>query len=338
MSDDRGARHVTLAHGNGGRFMRELIEQVIAPGLASASLDVTLDAAVLGQTHEVLVATTDGFTVQPLDFPGGNIGSLAIHGTVNDLAVVGAEPRWLTVSFFIEEGLSMDSLARYARSMGAAAAQAGAAIVAGDTKVLPRGQGGGLYLAMTGVGVLSGGLKLGMRHIRPSDAVLVSGSVGDHGVAVLLARQDFGMKGELPSDCASVLPLARALRGLDGVRFMRDPTRGGVATVAHEIVAATGNGLTLNAAQLLVRPPVQAVCEMLGYDPYYLASEGRIVAVVAAEQAEEACRRWRALPEGRDAAIVGAVTAGPPRVVLATELGGQRLLEELEDDPLPRIC
>lgn len=331
--------HVSLAHGNGGRLMRELIERVFKRHLGRDSLDTDADAVPLPLGEGEPLITTDGFTVQPLEFPGGDIGSLAVHGTVNDLAVAGADPQHLTLNAFIEEGLALDTLERLITSMAVAARAAGVHILAGDTKVVPRGQGGGLYLATTGVGLRPPGLPLGTSNIRADDVILVSGPLGDHGIAVMLAREQFGLSGDVVSDSASVLPLTRAVRDLPGLRFMRDPTRGGLATVLHEIAAATGLGIRIRAADLPVRDAVATVCEMLGYDPLYLACEGRVVAVVAADAAEQVLACWRALPEGAQAALVGELREDQrPRVVLETELGGERLLEELEDDPLPRIC
>ena len=333
-------RWITLAHGNGGRYMRELIEQVFARQLDNPHLDIDLDAATLpwaAQDTE-LVFTTDGFTVQPLEFPGGDIGMLAVHGTVNDLAVSGAVPRYLSLNVIAEEGLEIAQLERIVGSLAAAARESGVAVVAGDTKVVPRGQGGGLYLATTGVGARPRSLSLGISRIESGDAVIVSGAIGAHGIAVLLAREEFGLRGDVKSDAASVLPLTLALRDLEGLRFMRDPTRGGLATVLHEIARVRQLGVRIEQTAVPVAEPVRSVCEMLGYDPYYLACEGRVVAVVAANQAEEALNRWRALQLGKDAALVGRIESSGSRVVLATELGGARYLEELEDDPLPRIC
>ncbi len=330
--------HISLAHGNGGRYMRELIAAVFARHLSNPLLDVQVDAASLPQMDGVVMVTTDGFTVQPLEFPGGSIGSLAVHGTVNDLAVSGATPRYLTLNAFIEEGFELAQLERIIADLASAAREANVAVVAGDTKVLRRGEGGGLYLATTGVGVRPPQLQLGMEHIRDGDAILVSGPVGDHGIAVLLAREQFGLSGDLCSDAASVFPLAQALLPLDGLRFMRDPTRGGLATVMHEIARATGLQVNLQQESIPVREPVTAVCEMLGYDPMYLACEGRLVAVVSAGQADAALARLRALPQGEGADIIGHMQGGRAQVVLHTGFGGQRILEELEDDPLPRIC
>jgi len=331
-------RHVTLAHGNGGRFMRELIEEVFVRHLANPELDTSCDAAHLPLPEGEVLVTTDGFTVQPLEFPGGDIGSLAVHGTVNDLAVAGAVPAYLSLSAFIEEGLEFERLERLVSSMAVAARECGVRIAAGDTKVVRRGEGGGVYFATTGVGVRRPGLRLGVDRIREGDVILASGPVGDHGTAVLLAREQFGLRGDLASDAASVLPLTAALLELPGLRFMRDPTRGGLATVMHEIARATGLCVRLHEPSIPIRPPVLAVCEMLGFDPLFLACEGRVVAVLAPEDAQAALDAWQALPAGREAARIGIVQGGRPQVILETELGGERSLEELEDDPLPRIC
>ncbi|HKB59694.1 MAG TPA: hydrogenase expression/formation protein HypE [Gallionellaceae bacterium] len=330
--------HISLAHGNGGRYMRELIDTLFARHLDNPLLDVQTDAACLPPLDGELMVTTDGFTVQPLEFPGGTIGSLAVHGTVNDLAVSGAVPHYLTVSAFIEEGFEIAQLERIVASMAQAAAREGVSVVAGDTKVVRRGEGGGLYLSVAGIGVRAKDLRLGLDRIQAGDAVLVSGPVGDHGISVMLAREQFGLSGELRSDAASVLPLARALWPLAGLRFMRDPTRGGLATVMHEISRASKLRVRLRQPDIPVRGAVSSVCEMLGYDPLFLACEGRAVAIVNADDANEALARWRALPEGKHAAIIGRIESGRPDVVLETEFGGERLLDELEDAPLPRIC
>lgn len=330
--------HITLAHGNGGRYMRELINEIFARHLANDRLDVEVDAACLSLDSSDIVFTTDGFTVQPLEFPGGDIGSLAVHGTVNDLAVAGAIPRYLALNAFIEEGLEIAQLERIIISLAKAAGKAGVKVVAGDTKVLRRGEGGGLYLATTGIGTRNPELNLGLDQILDGDAILVSGPVGDHGISVLLAREQFGLRGDLKSDSASVLNLTNGLAGIDGVRFMRDPTRGGLATVCHELLRTTGMGIRIMQADIPINDPVQSVCDMLGYDPLFLACEGRVVAIVDPENATQVLEQWRSLPEGRQAAIIGHVDNSLTQVILQTDLGGERFLEELEDDPLPRIC
>jgi len=331
--------HLIMAHGNGGKLMRELIEDVFASRLASPLLDVNVDAARLPLPDEGdLMVTTDGFTVQPLEFPGGDIGSLAIHGTVNDLAVAGAEPRYLTLNAFLEEGLEIALLERLLDSMAAAARDAGVAIVAGDTKVVGRGECGGVYFATTGVGIRQRGLNLGMDRIRPGDRIVLTGPVGDHGAAVLLAREDYGLSAELLSDAGSGLPAARVLRAFPGLRFMRDPTRGGIATVANEIARATGLGLHLEEDAIPVSARVASVCEILGFDPYYLACEGRIVAVMDGQEADAALVRLGETGAAPEARVIGEVREGYPEVMVRTGFGGERVLEELENEPLPRIC
>ena len=329
--------HISLAHGNGGRYMRELIEEIFARHLGNAKLDVQADAVPLSLNGGDVLFTTDGFTVQPLEFPGGNIGSLAVHGTTNDLAVAGATPLYLSLNAFIEEGMEIAQLERIIISLAEAAKEIGVNVVAGDTKVLPRGEGGGLYLATTGVGIKDTNLTtMGLDQIRNGDLILVSGSVGDHGISVMLAREQFGLRGDLQSDSASVLPFTQALRGLDGLRFMRDPTRGGLATVCHEIIRASNMGISLQQPDIPINDPVQSVCDMLGYDPLFLACEGRVVAIIEPAQAEQALAQWQAIDS--NAAIIGQVAAELSQLVLVTEFGGERILEELEDDPLPRIC
>lgn len=328
---------VLLAHGNGGRLMRELIEDVFLRGLAESAPESLSDAAALPSTSSTLMVTTDGFTVEPLEFPGGDLGSLAVHGSVNDLAVAGAVPKWLTLAAIIEEGLELACLRRLVASLALAARKVGVRITAGDTKVVPHGRGGGVYLAVTGIGVRARP-DLDLTRIEAGDAVLVSGPVGDHGIAVMLARQEFDLRGNVRSDSAPVLDLCRALWPLSGLRFMRDPTRGGLATVANEISQTSGLGLRLSEEAIPVRPTTASVCEMLGYDALTLACEGRVVAVVAANQAQEALQRWRELESGCEAAIIGRVEDRGARVTLETALGGERVLDELVDDPLPRIC
>lgn len=335
MLDDT---HISLAHGNGGRFMRELIEGVFAKHLDTGDLDTEADAVLLTDIKGPIYTTVDGFAVHPIEFPGGNIGSLAVHGTVNDLSVAGAIPRYLTLSAILEEGLSIEVLDRVVESLARAAKAAGVKVVAGDTKVVPRGHGGGIYFSISGIGEVDAGLDLNMNHIQPGDCLLVSGSVGDHGAAVMLAREEFGLHGEVSSDSASVLPLARALSGIKGVRFMRDPTRGGLATVVHEIAMATGFQVRLREADIPVQDSVRSVCEILGYDPFYLACEGRCVAVVAQDVADEVLQAWQQHDEGKGVSVIGHINEGRGEVLLETPIGGQRMLEELEDDPLPRIC
>ncbi len=332
-------KRIILADGNGGKRTRRIIESIFDFG---ESLDSDLDAAIIqpSLTSGKLAFTTDGFTVQPLEFPGGNIGSLSVYGTVNDLAVAGARPTHLTCAVIIEEGLEFATLSRIAASMKHAAATAGVKVVAGDTKVVPQGHGGGIYITTTGVGYLQRE-TLGVPLIQAGDQLICSGPIGDHGVAVLLAREDFGLRGDLKSDCGSILPFAERAWQVEGLRFLRDPTRGGLATVAHEVAAATGWGVELYENAIPIRDSVKELCHMLGFDPLYLACEGRIIAITSSESAEILLTQWQALEGGESASILGKITSAPDplsKVKLITEWGGQRILPELEDDPLPRIC
>jgi hydrogenase expression/formation protein HypE len=317
--------------------MRELIDAVFVSALANPYLDSRADAVSLPiPPDRDLIVTTDGFTVQPLEFPGGDIGSLAVHGTVNDLAVSGATPHYMTLNVFLEEGLEIALLRRVVDSLAKAARDCGVAVVAGDTKVVGRGDCDGIFFATTGLGFRAHGACLSVDRIRAGDRILVSGPIGDHGAAVMLARQEFGLRGDLKSDAASVMPQARALMSVPGLRFMRDPTRGGLATVANELARAINLTIRLSEERIPVNDSVQSVCELLGFDPLYLACEGRIVAVVDPRTAEQALGALRA--EAPQAALIGEVTAGAAQVILDTAFGGERSIDELEDDPLPRIC
>ncbi len=329
---------ITLSHGNGGKHMRRLIEDIFAKHLTNELLNTDRDAALLPQQNQQIMTTVDGFTVQPIKFPGGNIGSLCIHGTVNDLAVSGATPKFLTLGVIIEEGLSFDTLNEVVKSMAEAAKECGVKIVCGDTKVVPRGQGSEVYFTTTGIGYKSSNITYSTKLIKPGDKILISGSIGDHGAAIMLARDQFGLSGNLKSDSASVISFCQALYDLDGVRFMRDPTRGGIASVLHEFNQATGFGINMNEAEAPVRDEVLTICNILGYEPFYLANEGRVVAVVDENIAEQVLSIWKKLPNGEQASIVGEMTEQHQQVVLQTELGGERIMHELSDTPLPRIC
>jgi hydrogenase expression/formation protein HypE len=330
---------IRLAHGNGGRLMRELIEQLFARHLKNDLLDTETDAAFIPLNLEAgeVIITTDGFTVEPLEFPGGTIGSLAVHGTVNDLAVSGATPLYLTLNAFVEEGLEIALLDRIVQSMAKACQACGVKIVAGDTKVLKRGQGGGVYFATTGIGQRSPTLNLGIKQIKPGDLILLSGTAGDHGTAVMLAREQFGLSGTLMSDAASVLPITQALIKYPGLRFMRDPTRGGIATIAHEIAQASQTTVRFYERKIPVNESVKAVAEMLGYDPLYMACEGRVLAVIEPLEAKQALQDLHDLGY-HEAAIIGRIESGAAYALIETLLGGERILQELEEDPLPRIC
>jgi hydrogenase expression/formation protein HypE len=318
--------------------MRELIDNLFARYLANPFLNTQNDAVTLTLEHTEIAFTTDGFTVNPLEFPGGTIGSLAIHGTVNDLAVAGAVPKYLSLNAFIEEGMSFEQLERIVKSMAEAASEAGVFIVTGDTKVVPKGEGAGVFFATSGIGIKQSGLKLGMDQIKTGDKILVSGTLGDHGTAVMLAREQFGLKGDLQSDATSVFPLTSAILEINGLHFMRDPTRGGLASVCNEISRAIQKEVHLYQPDIPIHEQVDSVCEILGYDPLYLACEGRVVAIVSEDHAQQVLAIWQSLGSGINARIIGEIREGNAHVVLETELGGERFLEELEDDPLPRIC
>lgn len=330
---------ITLAHGAGGKATRDLVEALFLEELGNEPLSVLGDAAVLPGAGR-LALSTDAYVVHPLEFPGGDIGELAVNGTVNDLAMVGARPLWLTAAFVIEEGFPVADLRRIVASMGAAARTAGVAVVAGDTKVVERGKADGLYLTTAGAGTVADGVDLGPHRVRPGDGVLLSGTLADHGMAVMVARGDLRLEAEIESDTAAVHELAAALVSLGpALRWMRDPTRGGLATALNELVEASGLAVVLDEAALPVRPAVAAACEILGIDPLYVANEGKLIAVVGPDAADEALATLRAHPLGADAVNLGEVRAEPAGLVLLdTALGGSRIVDMLVGDPLPRIC
>ena len=329
---------ITLAHGAGGKATRDLVEALFLEELRNDTLAALGDAAVVAGAGR-LALTTDSYVVHPLEFPGGDIGELAVNGTVNDLAMAGASPLWLTAGFVIEEGFPIVALRRIVASMGAAARAAGVAVVAGDTKVVERGKADGLYVTTAGVGAVPEGVELGPAQVRPGDRVLLSGTLADHGMAVMVARGDLALEAEIESDTAAVHELAAALVALGGLRWMRDPTRGGLATALNELTQVSGKAVVLDESALPVRPTVNAACEILGIDPLYVANEGKLTAIVAAEFADEALTVLRAHPLGREAMIVGEVRAEPAGLVLLdTTLGGSRIVDMLVGDPLPRIC
>jgi hydrogenase expression/formation protein HypE len=332
--------HVTLSHGSGGKASHALIESVIAPAFRNPMLDTGADAATLAVGGARLAVTTDSYVVSPLFFPGGDIGKLAVHGTINDLAMSGARPVALSVGLILEEGLDMDVLRRVVESMAAAAAGAGVPIVTGDTKVVPRGKADQLFVNTSGVGVIAEGIALAPDAARPGDVVLVSGHVADHGMAVMLARDALELEAEIASDSAPLHELVAAL--LDAapdVRTLKDPTRGGVATTLNEIAKRAGVSISVDEARVPVRPATRGACEILGLDPLHIANEGKLIAVVPPQRAEGALAALRAHPLGADAAIVGEVLGDPPGMVLVrTGIGGSRVLDMLVGDPLPRIC
>ena len=328
---------ITLDYGSGGKKTARLIEQTIVSALENPALSELGDGAIL-PGGEKLVFSTDSFVVSPRFFPGGDIGKLSVCGTVNDLAMCGGEPKYLSCSFIIEEGLPLVELERIIASMAEAARKAGVQIVTGDTKVVEKGRGDGIYINTAGVGVLKYPGRT-PKAIRAGDAVLVSGTVGDHGTTVMLARHGMA-QGELRSDCAALNGLTAALlTAVPETRVLRDPTRGGVATTLNEFIEGTPLGIELEEKAVPVRPAVQAACELLGLDPLYCANEGKLLAVVPAERAEAALAALRSLPEGENAARIGRVTADfPGKLVIRTPLGGRRILQKLSGAQLPRIC
>ena len=331
---------ITLAHGAGGKATRDLVEALFVAELGNDALEPLGDSAVLGAVTGRLALTTDSYVVRPLVFPGGDIGELAVNGTVNDLAAAGARPLWLSAGFVIEEGLPVAQLQELVASMAAAARRASIAVAAGDTKVVERGHADGLYVTTAGVGVLEHDLDLVPARARPGDRVLLSGTLADHGMAVMLARGDLHLEGDISSDTAPVHELAAALLGLgEALRWMRDPTRGGLATALNELTTQSGLAVRLEESALEVRPAVLAACEILGIDPLYVANEGKLIAIVAEDAAAEALGLLRAHPLGADAADIGAIESEPEgMVLLATALGGSRIVDMLVGDPLPRIC
>ena len=338
-------RTVTLSHGGGGKAMKDLIDSVFVaafdnPLLAPLDDQARVPMSLLAEYGDRLAMTTDSFVVDPLVFPGGDIGKLAVCGTINDLAVGGATPLYLSCAAIIEEGLTFDLLHRIARSMAAAAREAGVQVVTGDTKVVPRGACDKLFLTTTGIGVIRAGLELGAHRAQPGDAVLVNGVLGDHGAAILAARGDLALDAPIDSDCAALHGLVDALlAAVPATRFMRDATRGGVATVLNEIAIAAGCGIEIDECAVPLREAVKGFCEILGLDPLYLANEGRLVAIVPPADADRALAAMRAHPLGAGACRIGHVTERRPRqVIMRTVLGGQRIVDMLVGDQLPRIC
>jgi hydrogenase expression/formation protein HypE len=331
---------VTMAHGAGGKASQTLIEALFLDAFRNPFLAPLADGAVVSVDGARLAFTTDSYVVSPLFFPGGNIGDLAVNGTVNDLAVCGARPLHLSAGFVLEEGFPIADLRTIAATMAEAAARAGVSIVTGDTKVVERGKGDGCYVNTAGIGVIERPGTLGATLVEPGDAVLVSGPIGDHGITIMLARGELDITSDVGSDTASLADLvAGLLDATDAVHCLRDPTRGGVATVLNEIARAAHVGVTVDEAAVPVRDTVRGACEILGIDPLYVACEGRLVALVAAPAAEAALAALRAHPLGKEAARIGTVherDAG--LVLLRTQFGGTRIVDLLVGDPLPRIC
>ena len=333
--------HITMAHGAGGKASQGLIEGLLVPTLGSGSLDELADAGTVDAAGTRLAMTTDSFVVKPLRFPGGSIGDLAVNGTVNDLAVAGARPLALTVSLILEEGLAADELRGEVEAIAAAARAADVEVVAGDTKVVERGHADGMFICTTGLGVHDARARLSPRALRPGDRILLSGSIGEHGTAIMLARGEFDLGADVESDTRPLWPAVDALLAAAGpeLRCLRDATRGGVASVLNELARASGVAMLVREAAVPVSPIVAGAAEILGIDPMHVANEGKLVAVVAPEASEAALAALRSAPGGAEAAEVGEVRTEPPgMVLLETAFGGRRVMDMLVGDPLPRIC
>jgi hydrogenase expression/formation protein HypE len=332
---------IVMGHGGGGKLGNELVEHLFLPAFRNPTLENLGDAAVIEPGLGRLAMSADSFVVRPLFFPGGSIGELAIHGTVNDLAVSGAIPRYLSAGFILEEGFPLSQLAAIVDAMAKAAAAAGVQIVTGDTKVVERGHGDGCYIHTAGVGTMRPGIAVGPHRAQPGDVILVSGTLGDHGMAILSVREGLEFECQIRSDCASLNGLIGNVLDAVGpaVHAMRDPTRGGLASTLNEIAGSSNVGMEIDETRLPVRPEVQAACELLGFDPVYVANEGKVVFFVAPEAAEQVLQILRAHPLGADAARIGQVTSAHPRLLVArTAMGANRVIPLQIGEQLPRIC
>jgi hydrogenase expression/formation protein HypE len=339
--------HILLGHGSGGKLTADLIQHLFVPGFGNPVLAALEDQATLrldgsgnGARGSRIAFTTDSFVVRPLFFPGGDIGRLAVHGTVNDLAVGGAVPLFLSAAFILEEGLAVEDLRRIVASMRRACDEAGVALVTGDTKVVDRGKGDQVFITTSGIGLVPEGRSLSIRAARPGDCILVSGTLGDHGIAIMSVREGLEFETVLESDTAALNGLVQAmLDACPGIRCMRDPTRGGLSSALNELAAASRVGVRLDEAAVPVRPEVHAACEMLGLDPLYVANEGKLIAVVPPDDAGRVLAAMRAHPLGRDASLIGEVVADHPGlVILRSRVGGERVVTLLAGEQLPRIC
>ena len=332
---------IEMAHGAGGKASRRLIEGLIAPLMIGPLANPLGDSAIVDVEGVQLAFTADSFVVRPLRFPGGFIGDLAVNGTVNDLAVSGARPVALLVTLILEAGLSAESLEMELRAIASAALNAGVTVVGGDTKVVEHGKADGMYITTAGIGALDKRFVCSSSLVKPGDKVLLSGSIGDHGITILLARGEIDLDADLQSDTRSILPMVDALAGAagPGVRWMRDPTRGGVASALNELARDAGVAIALSEETIPVRAQVRGACELLGLEPLHIANEGQFVAVVAADYAEMALAAVRGAPGGHEAAIIGEVRESPARTVIScSAYGGTRVVDMLVGDPLPRIC
>ena len=332
---------ITMAHGAGGKATQGLIEGLLVPAFANPTLDAMADAGTVSVLGGDVAMTTDSFVVNPITFPGGTIGELAVNGTLNDLAMAGARPLALTLSLILEEGLPADILKEQVAAIAAASAAAGVPVVAGDTKVVERGACDQMYMCTTGLGLIDDRASLAPSALRPGDKILVSGRIGDHGTAIMLARGEFDLDADITSDTMCLWPMVDVLLDQAGpsLRCLRDATRGGVASVLNELARASRVAMVINEAAVPVHPAVAGAAEILGIDPMHVANEGKMVAIVAPEAADTALAALRSTPGGEDAAIIGECKTEPEGMVLmATAFGGRRVMDQLVGDPLPRIC
>ncbi|MGZ8829485.1 MAG: hydrogenase expression/formation protein HypE [Thermoanaerobaculia bacterium] len=332
---------VQLAHGGGGRLTQTLLESVFLPALRNPALEVLHDGAILSLPPGRIAFSTDSYVISPIFFPGGDIGSLAVHGTVNDLAMCGARPLHLSAGFILEEGLPLSDLRRIVASMGRAAAEAGVTVVTGDTKVVDRGKGDGIFLNTAGIGIVPEGVEIAPTRARAGDLVLVNGAIAVHGIAIMSVRQGLQFETEMVSDSASLHELVAAALDVAGshLHVLRDPTRGGVASALNEIATAAEVSIELEERSIPVNEAVQGACELLGFDPLYVANEGKCLAIVAPSHAKAVLDAWRRHPLGKDAAIIGQVREEPRgRLVLHTRIGARRIVDMLSGEQLPRIC
>ncbi|MCX7766579.1 MAG: hydrogenase expression/formation protein HypE [Candidatus Sumerlaeia bacterium] len=334
----RSEKHIELAHGNGGLLMQRLIREVLLKYFPTPELTPLADAALLTLSQERIAFTTDSYVVNPLLFPGGDIGSLAINGTVNDLSVMGAIPQYLSCALILEEGLELAVLEQILQSMRRSAENAGIKIVTGDTKVVERGAAPRIFINTAGIGLLHPNAPAG--NIEVGDKIIISGSIGDHGIAVLSARGEFDLQMEITSDCAPLNHLiTKVLDSGVKIKFMRDPTRGGLATVLNEIVRNKNFGIEIIESAIPLKPQVAEVCEILGFDPLYIANEGKVLMVIAEGEAEKTLELLQQHPLGRDAAIIGEITTAPAgKVIMETRVSGHRIIDMLITDQFPRIC
>lgn len=334
-------KSIVLGHGSGGKLSAELIEKVFVSRFSNPTIERMNDSALLEIAGARLAFTTDSFVVTPLFFPGGDIGSLAVNGTVNDLAVAGATPLYLSAAFILEEGLAATDLERVVDSMQAAASKAGVQLVTGDTKVVNRGKGDQMFITTTGIGHLTTGVELSADRARPGDAIILSGYIGDHGITILSQREGLDFEADLASDCAALNGLTAVMldEAPQAIRCMRDPTRGGVASTLNEIAKRSRVGMMIGEDTIPVRDTVRGACEMLGLDPLYVANEGKLIAIVAADAAPQVLQRMRSHSLGLDSNIIGHVTESPEGMVLMkTSVGGTRVVDTLFGEQLPRIC